>query len=37
DASLVEELVSEKERQTVFPAKKEFLKQQEKSARKSVK
>ncbi|GJU05597.1 hypothetical protein Tco_1122027 [Tanacetum coccineum] len=27
DASLVEELVSEKERQTVFPAKKEFLKQ----------
>ncbi|GKC03491.1 hypothetical protein Tco_1421432 [Tanacetum coccineum] len=37
DASLVEELVSEKEKQTIFPTKKESVKQQEKPARKLVK
>ncbi|GJU37279.1 hypothetical protein Tco_1185633 [Tanacetum coccineum] len=34
---LVEELVSEKEKQTVFPTKIEFVKQQDKTARKPVK
>ncbi|GJX95259.1 ribonuclease H-like domain-containing protein [Tanacetum coccineum] len=37
DTPLVEELVSEKEKQTVFPTKIEFVKQQDKTARKPVK
>ncbi|GJX74815.1 putative ribonuclease H-like domain-containing protein [Tanacetum coccineum] len=37
DTSLVEELVSEKEKQTIFPTKIEFVKQQDKTARKPVK
>ncbi|GKF73893.1 hypothetical protein Tco_0220225 [Tanacetum coccineum] len=37
DAPLGEKLVSEKEKQTVFPTKIEFVKQQEKPARKPVK
>ncbi|GKA84580.1 hypothetical protein Tco_0806175 [Tanacetum coccineum] len=37
DASLVKELVSQKEKQTVFPTKKESVKQQEKTVRKPVK
>ncbi|GJX68670.1 putative ribonuclease H-like domain-containing protein [Tanacetum coccineum] len=37
DAPLVEELMSEKEKQIVFPTKIEFVKQQEKPARKLVK
>ncbi|GKE17424.1 hypothetical protein Tco_1425001, partial [Tanacetum coccineum] len=37
DTSLVEELVSEKEKQTIFPTKIEFLKQQVKISRKPVK
>ncbi|GJU16727.1 ribonuclease H-like domain-containing protein [Tanacetum coccineum] len=36
DTPLVEELVSEKEKQTVFPTKIEFVKQQDKTARKPV-
>ncbi|GKG38189.1 hypothetical protein Tco_0457412, partial [Tanacetum coccineum] len=34
DAPLGEKLVSEKEKQTIFPTKIEFVKQQEKPARK---
>ncbi|GJT13112.1 putative ribonuclease H-like domain-containing protein [Tanacetum coccineum] len=37
DTPLVEELVSEKEKQTIFPTKIEFVKQQDKTARKPVK
>ncbi|GJW72636.1 hypothetical protein Tco_0129553 [Tanacetum coccineum] len=37
DTPLVEELVSEKGKQTVFPTKIEFVKQQDKTARKPVK
>ncbi|GKB96544.1 putative ribonuclease H-like domain-containing protein [Tanacetum coccineum] len=37
DTSLVKELVSEKEKQTVFPTKIEFVKQHDKTARKPVK
>ncbi|GJT69553.1 ribonuclease H-like domain-containing protein [Tanacetum coccineum] len=37
DTPLVEELVLEKEKQTVFPTKIEFVKQQDKTARKPVK
>ncbi|GKA62962.1 hypothetical protein Tco_0762481, partial [Tanacetum coccineum] len=37
DASLVKNLMSEKEKQTIFPTKKESVKQQEKPARKPVK
>ncbi|GJX64396.1 retrovirus-related pol polyprotein from transposon TNT 1-94 [Tanacetum coccineum] len=37
DTSLVEKLVSEKEKQTIFPTKIEFVKQQVKTARKPVK
>ncbi|GKF67580.1 hypothetical protein Tco_0197259 [Tanacetum coccineum] len=36
DTPLVEELVSEKRKQTIFPTKIEFVKQQNKTARKSV-
>ncbi|GJY40925.1 hypothetical protein Tco_0428195 [Tanacetum coccineum] len=37
DTPLVEELVLEKEKQTIFPTKIEFVKQQDKTARKPVK